>query len=287
MTSSQAEDTTSDTVRNKIHPFDVSNCDIRTQLMWEPWATIPAFKIVTLLLARKGKSIFSSQGISEMLGLPKSTVIHALKLLRENQYILKDGGSYYLNIGRVSDQPIGQSTNPLVRSTNPLVNVDQPIGQNLTNPLVTNNDKEIIIKNDDKVNEGTPPQKPTIFEKAAQEVLVPDDDPEIQSDNRFITAGRKPLKNYPLIWLSKTELMDILKLYEESGIPIDKHGVYKQAFRAVQARLLTNKTEGLSTKKVSSFNWLIGWALNELLDSRKKVADFERSNKYLQNARAR
>ncbi len=222
-----------------------------------------------------------------MLAIPKSTVIHALKLLRDNEYILKEGGAYYLNIGRVSDQSIGQVTNALVSPTNPLVNGDQPIGQDLTNALVTNNDKEIIKKNDDKVNGAHPPAETSKFEKAVEEVLVPDGDPDIQADNRFMAAGRKPIKNYPLIWLSKTELIDILKLYEESGIPIDKHGIYKQAFRAVQARLLTMKADGKPTNRISAFNWLIGWALNELLDSQKKVTDLKRSTKYLQNAGAR
>lgn len=111
--------------------------------MWEDWATIPCFKIVTLLLARKGQHIFSSRKIGEWLDIPKSTVIFNLRLLLDNGYIVKNGDDYFLNTSFQTDQPIGQVTNPLV-------DTDQPIGHTATNPLVNNNDKEIIIKNDSK-----------------------------------------------------------------------------------------------------------------------------------------
>lgn len=275
---------------SKLRQFNPENCDIRTQLMFEDWATVPMFRIMTLVLARKGKGVFSGRGIAEMINVPKSTVYDALKTLCDHQYLMKVGDRYNLLLS-IDVRPVGQEDEKVSESpdelSGPPDKVSEPSDSSVR-PTGPNNNKQIIIKNDDKENEARPSLEPVSkFEKAVEEVLVSDDNPEIQADSRFISAGRKPIKNYPLIWLSKTELIDILTLYEESEIPIDKRGIYKQAFRAVQARLLTMKAEGKSITRVSAFNWLIGWALNELLDSQKKVTDLKRSNKYLQNAGAR
>lgn len=270
----------------KVRKFSVENCDIRTQLMWEDWATIPAYKILTLLLARKGKSIFSSQGISEILGLPKSTVIHALKLLRLNEYILRDGGSYYLNVGRVFDQPVGQSTNPLVEPTNPLVETDQPIGQNLTNPLVTNNDKEIIIKNNEKENKDSPPAKVSKFLDIARQSLVSVSDPKIQKDAQFISLGRRPMVNYPDIKLTELELCEILEDYEAAGIPIDNRKLFMSAFKNVQSKIKTKTARGQTTAFTNAFSWLIGFEKETLLKNLKASLDLKRSEIYAEKASA-
>lgn len=196
-----------------IKKFNVENCDIRTQLIFEEWATVPCLKILTLLLARKGKSVFSAKGIGEMLEIPKSTVIHSLKLLREHEYIIREGGHYYLNLGFRIDQPIGQSTNPLVE-------VDQPIGRESTNPLVTNNDKEIMIKN-----------KPAAAGPPPDNLKVPP---------KHLSQKSEPLfEKAPGVWLTRTEQKKLLEkigdvdevkflILELSSYSRNKPSAYKQ-----------------------------------------------------------
>lgn len=127
--------------------FNAENWPLNVQVAFEKWATIPCVKIVTYLISRKGKPSYSAEGIGKILDIPKSTCIHSLKLLIQNGYLTKVQGYYFLNNGI-------EATNLLVEDeqvpTNPLVEVDQPIGQNSTNPLVANNNKEIKIKNNNK-----------------------------------------------------------------------------------------------------------------------------------------
>ena len=99
----------------ELKRFNPENCDIRTQMMFKPWATIAAYKILTLLLASKGKGIYSVRNIGAILGLPKSTVHENLSLLLEKEYITPIGDKFYINtyLEEASDvRPTGQSSAP-------------------------------------------------------------------------------------------------------------------------------------------------------------------------------
>jgi hypothetical protein len=272
----------------KIHQFDVSNCDIRTQLMWEPWATIPAFKIITLLLARKGKSIYSVRGIGSILGLSKSTVHDSLKLLLEHEYIKQSGGRYYINISiEVSED--GQECPPDRTEVSSPPDKVSGTSDKSVQSTGHNNDKEIIIKNNDKVNVGLPPPEDPDFEKSkfwdlAGAALESPDNPKVQNSNQYMTTGRRPLKKHPIIHLTQSELSRALEIYEEFGVPIDAKKIYQRAFLAIEARLSTYKGEGKRLEAISCFNWLIGWALQDLLKSLKSSTDLKRSQKYLEGA---
>jgi len=86
---------------------------------------------------------------------------------------------------------------------------------------------------------------------------------EWRTDNRYILAGRRPMRDYPLIWLSEPELAEISKRLEASDIPPD---CYKDLFLRAQGLLVTKAANGENTKNVAVFNWLTGFLFNDVLE---------------------
>lgn len=82
-------------------------------------------------------------------------------------------------------------------------------------------------------------------------------------DNRFISAGRRPMKDYQNIWLTPFELADVMKKLQSSDIP---QGSYKDLFLKAEAKLVTWKQERRSLTTVSVYNWLTGFLFDELLE---------------------
>ena len=140
-------------------------------------------------------------------------------------------------------------------------------------------DNEIDINN----KKNSPPKPPPLeiqtskYFEVAKAALVPDNDPSIQSDNRYTNAGRKPLVKYPKIWLSIFVLADTLEQYEISGIPIDERNYHHKAFKTVQSKLETYEQEGKPTKSVSCYSWLTNWAMHEVLESIIKTNRLKKS----------
>lgn len=83
-------------------------------------------------------------------------------------------------------------------------------------------------------------------------------------DNRFVNAGRRPMKDYPELWLTPFELEDIIKKLKESDIPMTS---YKDLFAKAEAKLKTWKQERRSTSGVSVYNWLTGFLFQEVLET--------------------
>jgi hypothetical protein len=82
-------------------------------------------------------------------------------------------------------------------------------------------------------------------------------------DNRYMSAGRRPMKDYPALWLTPFELADVVKKLEESQIPVQ---AYKDLFLKAEARLKTYTGQGRSTQGVSVYNWMTGFLFDELLE---------------------
>lgn len=89
------------------------------------------------------------------------------------------------------------------------------------------------------------------------------------NDNRYIGASRRPMKDYPALWLTPHELADVIKKLESSHIPVQG---YKDLFLKAEARLKTYAGQGRSTQGVSVYNWLTGFLFDELLERTIKEA---------------
>lgn len=256
---------------NQVRKFNPINCDIRTRLEFEEWATIPMLRIVTLLLASTG-SIFNYRNIAVMADVSTSTAHASIKKLIEEGYLREQGGNFSLNLGNV--QKTEQAVQKIVQN----VQKTKQAVQNSEH----NNNKIIIINNNNKIRESTHPPKSKFLDLSKKSL---DYSETHENDNRFILLGRRPMKNYPEIWLSEMELCSVLEIYEQDGIPIDGEKRYSKAFLSVNSKLQTKRVKGERMEFTNPYDWLIGFAKHDLLRELSASASLKRQEKYLEAAR--
>lgn len=103
---------------------------------------------------------------------------------------------------------------------------------------------------------------------ARRKLVSEEEGGEWRTDNRYMLAGRRPMRDYPLIWLSEPELAEISKRLEASDIPPD---CYKDLFLRAQGLLVTKAANGENTKNVAVYNWLTGFLFNDVLEQTIKT----------------
>lgn len=105
--------------------------------------------------------------------------------------------------------------------------------------------------------------------KIALEKLETPEGQDWTFDNRYIGAGRRPMRDYPTIWLTPQELARVIAKLEGSNIPQES---YKDLFFKVESVLKTNLSQGKSNQYVTAYAWLIGRFFEELLEVSTKEA---------------
>jgi len=120
----------------------------------------------------------------------------------------------------------------------------------------------IDTENLPSVAENIDPAGDAHLEIALEKLEAPGNQPWTR-DSRFIGASRRPMKDYPLLWLAPHELADVIKKLEESDIPAT---MYRDLFLKAEARLKTYKSDSRSTSGVSVYLWLTGFLFDELLE---------------------
>ncbi len=106
------------------------------------------------------------------------------------------------------------------------------------------------------------PRDPLLADAEAR-LQAPGGQPWTQS-NAWICAGRRPLKRFPLIFLTPQELIQALQQIRKSIPPDDVAGV----FESCEARLRNKSPQ--QRDQVSAYNWLTGWCLEEAIDKATK-----------------
>lgn len=79
-------------------------------------------------------------------------------------------------------------------------------------------------------------------------------------------SGRRPMKLYPEIWISPHELAEIFRSYEKK-LPKDE---WRRVFQKVRTWALSKIDEGKNPKRLNTPGALLGWALDEVIESLTK-----------------
>ena len=95
-----------------------------------------------------------------------------------------------------------------------------------------------------------------------------------ENDNRFILVGRRPMKEWPDIWLTSQQLVQVLHKLQESQLEPSR---YRDVFDKATSRLETWKIAGKSTKAVDCFSWLTGFVFIEVLNESNSVQRLKRT----------
>jgi len=118
------------------------------------------------------------------------------------------------------------------------------------------------------------PEDP-LLEIARAKLVPPNGTHPWESSNPFILTGRQPLRRFPEVFLSPTELRDVIALYDGAGI---EH-LLAHAFKAVVGRLQQMKMDGKDTARAPCCSWLIGWAYQEQLENHNKTLRIEKTKR--------
>lgn len=118
--------------------------------------------------------------------------------------------------------------------------------------------------------------------RLAEDQLVPADEPTIQKNNQFISAGRRPMRKYPEIWLTPLEFVEAVEIITAEGVPRDK---LKNVFQPVAARIRGYRAEGRDVSRTPAFTHLTTFGLAEALKVLKASKDLKRSETYLAEAK--
>jgi len=97
--------------------------------------------------------------------------------------------------------------------------------------------------------------------------------------NAFILGGRRPMKKYPGIQITKPDLAEVFRSWTRSSIPQDR---WKEILMAVESKLRSYQEQGRPTDAVNPFNWLIGWARADMV---KLLGDEARHDKFSEGGR--
>ncbi len=227
----------------------------------------------------------SEDVLARLVGLDKQTFKQSLsKIINSGVCDVREDGAI-INRRMVKDTELSSKRSISgLKGGNP--NLVKQNTSKVQAKVEANTEDEYVIEDEDEIEDlkkNSPPKPPPLeiqtskYFEVAKAALVPDNDPSIQSDNRYTNAGRKPLVKYPKIWLSIFELADTLEQYEISGIPIDERNYHHKAFKTVQSKLETYEQEGKATKSVSCYSWLTNWAMHEVLESIIKTNRLKKS----------
>lgn len=183
----------------------------------------------------------------------------------------------------------------LARS-NPLANAtqesDTSVAQaKLNNNIILNNinyGSEGSVSTDARAREESQPEALPASEDNspvmafADRHLVSPTDPIVAGHALFLSAGKRPMKKYPDVWLTPLQLAEVAELYEQSGIPRKELHL---GFRLVATHVEGALARGRLITTINAHAWLIGHGLTQALEQRAKSLNVKRQEKYLEGTR--
>lgn len=90
---------------------------------------------------------------------------------------------------------------------------------------------------------------------------IAEDDTFLKS-NAWIQNGRRPMKNYPHVWLSPKQVFEILVIYKDSGLELHEA---KLCFQKAQAKASNASENGPTPDRKDVYGWLTSFILNDVL----------------------
>lgn len=236
--------------------YDPAGQDILTEILFLEGATIPAIRIVRILLNKKRKPLSGARAISVMIGYSLGSTVTAINFLIEHGFIERQGK--YIKLASVevleSDQNCDQSTQSDQKTDHLAPKV---IGKLITSDQKTdqsdqNSDHKYIYKNNLN-NNLNKEQQNTPFKAHFLDI----------QDTITLSTGKKPLVKYPNVYLTESELETLLAKCEESNFT---HADRQMLLNQVEA----NNNQKPSNIKIKSFSALVGWAFTEVLKQKSE-----------------
>lgn len=171
----------------------------------------------------------------------------------------------------------------------------------LNNNTNTNNNININTKDLDRILTSVPAQAPKPIlkppnpeadipehlskyaDKIRARLDSPDGSKSWEASNIFMATGRRPMVDYPDIWLTPSELGEILEQFESDGVG---HRM-REANQLVLARLKTMRAQNKDPTFASVASWYMGWIKQEIIKAETGSLKLKTQVKYANNAAQR
>ncbi len=240
----------------------------------------------TLVEIPRGSFVVSKLQWSKQLKLSRQRLDRFLKILVRDQMIVQQTNKHRTFISVVNyakfqsnEETEGTTGTSTVDTTGrasgqlPVGSASAPTHQQVG--TIKNGENSKNEKNDEEVNARTRHELEDHF-------LPLEIGASWLRNSQYVGAGRRPLRNYPDMFLTPNELADVFEQLAEAGIPPDQ---FKLVFRRVAARLTTYKSQGKNLAMISVYNWLIGWAKSDVVKELTASCNLQRSKVYLAGAK--
>jgi hypothetical protein len=123
----------------------------------------------------------------------------------------------------------------------------------------------------------TAPASQSPWSALAESLLVPSSDPRVQGDSRFLSAAKRPLRDFPLLWLSVSEMCSAFELFTSAGLSLD-NGDFKRVFTKANIQFQKREAQAAgSTRRVSAYADVTGWAMQRVLEELAAEFRFKRA----------
>ena len=102
------------------------------------------------------------------------------------------------------------------------------------------------------------------LEIANEKLEDPTGSPEWTRAPAYMSAGRRPMRDYPDVWLTPHELATVCRDYEGSNIP---GKMFRVAFERAQTQANTLKATNRDPSRAGACGWLLGFIKQAVLDN--------------------
>ena len=126
-----------------------------------------------------------------------------------------------------------------------------------------------------------PPPEFGEFADEALAALQPIDDPGHQADSRFINAGWRPLKKYPLLWFNTVTLCETMEAIEAAGVPRKD---FRLVWRHTNVWVEKLKANGDDVKRISGAELVNRFGIKAALTEIAARDNAKRAELYRQRA---
>jgi len=231
-----------------------------------------------LRIEEQAKSIIDFCIDQEMLLISSTGLITATRVIQDQERLYQTREKWKDRQGKsrvvvTRDTTVTPPETLIVSTDLSRVTLSKSVNTEILNTEDLNNKKENSQPVPPPYN--LPPDEPPTDEAdaLALEKLESPQGKDWANSSVFMNTGRRPMKDYPEIWLSPPELADIIRDWQASNIPPDK---WRKGFKTAQARLKTQAINGKPPQRTNVYNWLMGFGRNDLIEETIKDTRLQR-----------
>lgn len=230
-----------------------------------------------------GSFITSKHKLADFLKVSRKKLDRLLKpLIKEKMLEIKTHHNYttitVCNYRDFQLKEIDESTTDDT-PTAPLTTPQPHHKRTTTAPQAHTDKNDLRINNNDLKNEENEKEVPPHSEdedllEARENLHAPTGSEPWEKTNDFILLGRRPMKNYPDIFMTPGDLAQVIKIYDDNL----KGENWKPMFLQCEAEIKTQMAKGIKRERISALKYLTTFCLETALRLKNERVKIQRNS---------